>query len=477
MPSYDTQFIPKVTNLIASWAQAVNDKIWKGRNPLYVTSTGSANAYTITLPATSLYTALVAGDTFTWKANFTNTGAATLQIVGGASLGPTALKMRAGAALPASTITTGDIITCIYDGTNFQLAAVVPAATVIGITTGSANVYAVTIPNATTTSGQVIYISPNFSNTAGAPTLSLNGGTALPVVNFSYAVLIAGELRINSLYILLCTGGNWIILNGLDQTLSYVFAGQNTFTGQTKVIGSYAGEGQLLLEHMPNVTGNSTALTVTDFNTATTGQTVAAQLNSFSMSAGMAAWGIATEAWSGTHTLEPASGGTLQNEVGVISQAHANASAVVGLNVTFKDRSDALVAGNVLHGSVGTNYYNANTRAIQIDAQAASTSGERCGWGVGIQFQPNALDKFYSVDAIPPGVTKPTGISFNRISQTANGAGNVPAADASAMSFSTNATTPANAMAIPIASRALGALLGSFRINVDGQDVYVPYYA
>lgn len=125
MASQDTLFVPKVTNITADWTQPVNDLVWKGRNQLYTTSTNVSNAYTITLTATSLYSSLVAGDSFTWKVNATNTGAATLTVIGASSIGPTALVNDSSGALIAGDLLIGSIVTTVYDGTSFQIKSVV----------------------------------------------------------------------------------------------------------------------------------------------------------------------------------------------------------------------------------------------------------------------------------------------------------------------------------------------------------------
>lgn len=81
----------------------------------YATTTGSANAYVLTLsPALESY---VQGMPILFKANFANTGAATLNIN---SLGAIPLK-TAGQDLIPGQISTGLIVTAAYDGTNFQI--------------------------------------------------------------------------------------------------------------------------------------------------------------------------------------------------------------------------------------------------------------------------------------------------------------------------------------------------------------------
>ncbi len=83
----------------------------------FVTSTGSANAYVLTLtPPPAAY---VAGQKFTFKANFANTGAATVNVN---SLGAKAINNIAGStALVANDIIVDQIVTIQYDGTQFQV--------------------------------------------------------------------------------------------------------------------------------------------------------------------------------------------------------------------------------------------------------------------------------------------------------------------------------------------------------------------
>lgn len=82
----------------------------------YAVSTGSSNAYAIALsPA---LTAHVAGMPIRFKANHTNTGAATLAVN---AMSAVAIKRPDGTALQANDILSGAMITTIYDGTNYQL--------------------------------------------------------------------------------------------------------------------------------------------------------------------------------------------------------------------------------------------------------------------------------------------------------------------------------------------------------------------
>lgn len=80
------------------------------------TSTGSSNAYVMT-PATALPT-LVAGMGVVMTPNFTNTGAATLNI---STLGAKSIKRISGVDVVSGEIVSGQPIYMIYDGTQFVI--------------------------------------------------------------------------------------------------------------------------------------------------------------------------------------------------------------------------------------------------------------------------------------------------------------------------------------------------------------------
>lgn len=82
----------------------------------HMTSTGSSNAYVLTpSPAITSYSE---GQRFTFKASFSNSGAATVNISG---LGAKDIKKYVSTALDANDIPSGKVVEIRYDGTNFQL--------------------------------------------------------------------------------------------------------------------------------------------------------------------------------------------------------------------------------------------------------------------------------------------------------------------------------------------------------------------
>jgi len=90
---------------------------WDRANPT-VTSSGTN---TITLTYTIAPTAYVQGDSFSFIAGGTNSGAATLNVNG---LGAKAITKRGTAALTGGEILSGEIVNVRYDGTEFQLVSV-----------------------------------------------------------------------------------------------------------------------------------------------------------------------------------------------------------------------------------------------------------------------------------------------------------------------------------------------------------------
>ena len=86
--------------------------------PWYVTTSGSGTAYAAALsPAPAAYTA---GMVINFKANVSNTGPCTLAING---LSARSIYKNVTEELSADDIKQNQIITVIYDGTNFQLAS------------------------------------------------------------------------------------------------------------------------------------------------------------------------------------------------------------------------------------------------------------------------------------------------------------------------------------------------------------------
>jgi len=152
---------------------------------VYNTSTGSANAYVLTL--FPVPTALKAGQTFRFKANFTNSGASTLAVNG---LTAKNIVKNVGTtpttALASGDIVSGQVVEVTYDGTQFQMLSplgnIVPLVYSCGLGTwGSAT--ADGNAHQITTDGFIIIISGGFlatllTDSANPPTTARASASA-----------------------------------------------------------------------------------------------------------------------------------------------------------------------------------------------------------------------------------------------------------------------------------------------------------
>jgi len=137
---------------------------------IFATSTGSANAYVLTL--TPAPTALVAGMLLAFKANFANTDSCTVNVN---SLGAVTIKKRGDQDCARGDIKNGQIVMIQYDGTNFQM--VNPSGALAELLAG--------IANATTTDKYALSYNGNGrldladANDAGLNTEWLFAGIAM----------------------------------------------------------------------------------------------------------------------------------------------------------------------------------------------------------------------------------------------------------------------------------------------------------
>lgn len=129
---------PQGTIVTAAFLNALNNHRHTGADEdgagalEYAESTGSANAYVLTLnPALAAH---VAGMPIRFKANFANTAAATININ---NLGAVALKKNYNQALSGNEIRQGQILTICYDGTNYQVIAGLSIGAAYAIPTGA----------------------------------------------------------------------------------------------------------------------------------------------------------------------------------------------------------------------------------------------------------------------------------------------------------------------------------------------------
>lgn len=97
----------------------------------YKVDSGTANAYAIApTPAISTYTA---GQQFTFQILNTNSGPSTLNVN---SLGNKSVVKNINQALTGGELTSGGIVTCVYDGTNMQIQSTTLPSALIKYTSG-----------------------------------------------------------------------------------------------------------------------------------------------------------------------------------------------------------------------------------------------------------------------------------------------------------------------------------------------------
>lgn len=153
--------------------------------------------------------------------------------------------------------------------------------------------------------------------------------------------------------------------------------------------------------------------------------TVGAQFSAFGAGAG--AGDTAFGANINTFGLNGFASPQVGLEIDVCGYTPNNVSMKFGLDLVFSSRSTAGgPAGSYSHvfpmgtfasvgGGLGSNFYNKNSRAINISAGGRSSTGEYAGWNTGIFFNGNSLDS--ETDAAYPGSRKyPIGIDFSNIS-------------------------------------------------------------
>ena len=144
---------------------------------VYAADAGASDTYVITLsPAIAAY---AIGQTFHFKANTANTGAATLNVNG---RGAIAIVKNGNVALNDNDILAGQICTVVYDGTNFQLQdrLMITAAQGTTLTGG--------------TSADSLHTHPLVVLTHNMITGTKNGATGAETVNYAHGLGVIPKL-------------------------------------------------------------------------------------------------------------------------------------------------------------------------------------------------------------------------------------------------------------------------------------------
>jgi len=110
----------KVTGIdnVSAPKDAVSAEVVQSNALSYSSAGGVANAYTVALaPAVASY---VTGQLLSFLANAQNTGISSVNVNG---LGAITIKKNGDTDLVAGDIKNGQVVTVIYDGTNFQMVS------------------------------------------------------------------------------------------------------------------------------------------------------------------------------------------------------------------------------------------------------------------------------------------------------------------------------------------------------------------
>lgn len=194
-------------------AGAVNSTHIKPGAIAYALTTGSANAY-VADPSPAL-SSLATGAWLILKLNFTNTGAATLNVN---SLGAKTLKKLGDQDVEAGDLRGGELIEVRYDGTYWQVGGGSTPRKTYAVATGSTNAYAVTYSDYTTNAladltGRTLLFKTNAANT-GACTLAVNGLAATAIKKLDGTDPSGGDLPSGKVIAVVYDGTNFQLLSG-----------------------------------------------------------------------------------------------------------------------------------------------------------------------------------------------------------------------------------------------------------------------
>lgn len=217
-------------------AGAVNSTHLKPGPIAYALTTGSADAY-VADPSPAL-SALTAGAWLILKLNFTNTGAATLNVN---SLGAKALKKLADQDVEAGDLRSGALVEVRYDGTAWQLAEPGLPGRLYAELSGSVNAYTgtlagVTVGDVTDLAGRVIVLKVGAALTnTGASTLNLNGLGATTIKNPAGSDVSAGDLTAGRLVAVMFDGTYFQLVTSVTYSLPNVGPGSGAIAYPTSI--------------------------------------------------------------------------------------------------------------------------------------------------------------------------------------------------------------------------------------------------
>lgn len=204
--------------------QDIDRLVSQSGSEVYAADSVGTDAYAISVsPAPTAYTT---GMVFNFSAGTANTGAATLNVN---SLGAKTIKKFHDQDLETGDIEVGQILTVIYDGTNFQMqsqlaalyatkANVQDGSIVYAADAGGTDAYAITLAPAPTayTTGMVVHFKANTANT-GAATLNVNALGAKTIVKLHDQTLATGDIESGQIVSVVYDGTNFQMQSQIGQ--------------------------------------------------------------------------------------------------------------------------------------------------------------------------------------------------------------------------------------------------------------------
>ncbi len=186
--------------------------IYQDGSQIYAADAGANDTYVIALaPAITAYTT---GMVINFKANTANTGAATLNVNG---VGAVTIKKQHDLDLATGDIESGQIVTVVYDGTNFQMqsqVAITPitqtGTEIYGVDAGASDTYAITLTPAPAAyaTGMIVNFKANTANT-GAATLNVNGLGAKTILKTNDTALDDNDIEAGQIVTVVYDGTNF----------------------------------------------------------------------------------------------------------------------------------------------------------------------------------------------------------------------------------------------------------------------------
>lgn len=289
-----------------------------------LTSAGSANAYTLATNSTAA--ALVAGQAVSFKANFSNTAAATLNVTpsGGAALGAKPIRTDGNIPLMVSAIQSGGHYLFQYDVALDVWILLNPSRLVIAGNFYVRPIYATNLNN------QII-----FDVGTGGAGISINGYRQNGTTASPTAVLSGDEIGFFQLY-----GWDGSAFNSATFPLALVGMASQDFTP------SHAGSGWLVQSISHGTTAGQNEVYVQD------GLTALAAGNT----GGIPGKGIGT-VWAKNGFYQGASGtlGALQSKVITATRAlNASSASVAYTGVGFKPTSLIVISATATSSPQGS---------------------------------------------------------------------------------------------------------------------------